>query len=36
MAEKKILIVDDEDHIRELLKFNLEKMDTLYIWQMMG
>lgn len=25
MAEKKILIVDDEDHIRELLKFNLEK-----------
>ena len=25
MDEKKILIVDDEDHIRELLKFNLEK-----------
>lgn len=25
MAEKKILIVDDEEHIRELLKFNLEK-----------
>lgn len=25
MAEKKILIVDDEDHIRELLKFNLKK-----------
>ena len=25
MAEKKILIVDDEDHIRELLKSNLEK-----------
>lgn len=25
MAEKKILIVDDEAHIRELLKFNIEK-----------
>ncbi|MGY0372151.1 response regulator transcription factor [Clostridium sp. JNZ J1-5] len=25
MAEEKILIVDDEDHIRELIKFNLEK-----------
>jgi two-component system alkaline phosphatase synthesis response regulator PhoP len=24
MAEEKILIVDDEDHIRELIKFNLE------------
>ena len=25
MAEEKILIVDDEEHIRELLKYNLEK-----------
>lgn len=25
MADKKILVVDDEEHIRELLKFNLEK-----------
>jgi len=25
MAENKILVVDDEDHIRELMKFNLEK-----------
>lgn len=25
MAEEKILIVDDEEHIRELIKFNLEK-----------
>ena len=25
MAEEKILIVDDEEHIRELIKFNLDK-----------
>ena len=24
MAEEKILVVDDEEHIQELLKFNLE------------
>ncbi|MBU3100398.1 MULTISPECIES: response regulator transcription factor [Clostridium] len=25
MAEEKVLVVDDEEHIRELIKFNLEK-----------
>ena len=25
MAEEKILVVDDEEHIQELIKFNLEK-----------
>ncbi|MEW8955187.1 response regulator, partial [Clostridium sp.] len=25
MSEEKILVVDDEDHILELIKFNLEK-----------
>ncbi|MFQ6849080.1 MAG: DNA-binding response regulator, partial [Clostridium perfringens] len=25
MTNKKVLIVDDEEHIRELIKFNLKK-----------
>ena len=32
MAEGKVLVVDDEEHIVELLKFNLENVDNMYIY----